>query len=573
MLALVATIVGSAIAGYSAYKIHIARTGQDRKLRDMEVLRRLNIPPKKQVRVWSFLMVLGLVLLTPGLGFLLSYDPVSGDAAYSNLRSIPSGNPMVVPPSERLDNTPRIVDKDESSRTVFFASSGGSSKRSSSGGGGTKSVSSSSENATSVDETSSKGYDNDTLFSGGDGSTYYVSEINETAEISETGPTFTETLTDSGKIDTVPEKTSVGGASEPPEIGGETEPILTETSAGPVVIDAATEISAALGASGSSVSENVPKSTETLAESAIIDAASEKRTATDVVGHLAAGTEPVSTSAETSTEPVVFDAGSEERRVSYTSGYSVDETEPLSTSAETSTEPEVVDIESEKGNSAAETKSASTLSDTFTEPVAVNAEPEKSTVLETYSSSEIGDEFESPSPATSSEPSDSEVESDLPVTSPSSAASDLVEEPDLAWLSSAIEISATGGISDQAAVPAAKTEPQIDEVKKLEFKENPTSETNSTGNDSGDGTEPAANLLLDLDGPFGDFETGPRLDTFGKGFDFDTEFKNFASTSQSGMGIDNNDTSSPVSIMQFEKIDLGSTSRGGFGLTPTSPFG
>jgi len=50
MLALAATITGIIITGYSAYKIQDARRGEGRKLRDMEVLRRLNVPPKKQVR-------------------------------------------------------------------------------------------------------------------------------------------------------------------------------------------------------------------------------------------------------------------------------------------------------------------------------------------------------------------------------------------------------------------------------------------------------------------------------------------------------------------------------------------
>jgi len=195
MLALVATIAGSVITGYSAYKIHTIRRGQDRKLRDMEVLRRLNISPKKQVRVWSLLMALGLVLLTPGLGYLLCCDQISGsgsDAPYSDLKSNPSGNPAIVPPSEKLDKTPRTVEDDESGTSgqplIFFGSSGGggSSRKSSSGGSSTASEPSSSENVTGTEERLTEGYDNDTLPSDGNDSILEASEANETGDISET---------------------------------------------------------------------------------------------------------------------------------------------------------------------------------------------------------------------------------------------------------------------------------------------------------------------------------------------------------------------------------------------------
>jgi hypothetical protein len=252
---------------------------------------------------------------------------------------------------------------------------------------------------------------------------------------------------------------------------------------------------------------------------------------------------------------------------------------PESTPSETSTEPVAIDVEPEKSTtpdiseySAAKTVPESTSSETLTEPVIVEAENETSTAPKTAVFSEMYDELESPSSTISPEPSDSEVESDLQATAPSSAASDLDEEPDLSWLSPTIENPATSNKSDLPAIPAAKTEPQIDEVKKLEFKEDLAFDTNGTGNDSGDGTEPTNNLLPNLDGPFGDFETGPRLDTFGKGFDFETEFENFTSTPGLGMRTDKNGTSSSVPIMEFEKIDLGSDFRGGFGLTPGSPF-
>jgi len=584
MLALIATIAGSVVTGYSAYKIHTFRNGQGRKLRDMEVLRRLNIPPKKQVRVWSFIMALGLVLLTPGLGFLLSYDSISddgGNAPYSNLRATTSGSPVVVPPSEKLDNTPRIVDKDESGtsgRTFFFASSGGGgSRKSSSGGSGTTSRSSSSENVTSTDETSSAGYDNDTLSSGGEDSTYGVSDINETAEFSETklassGPKIgatsemtanttaaesenlkseTETTpifdrTKSAKIDAVPEKTSAEGASEPSEVAGKTELAPTEASTEPAIIDSAPEKRTVPDTSGYSVDGREPKSnpTETQTEPAIIKAAPEKRTAADTTGYSVVETLPESTAPETLTESAVIDIGPEKSTAVDTSEYSVAESVPESTPTETKTEPEVIE-----------------------------SVPEKTTAPDTSGFSETGDEFESPSSTTLSEPSDSEVGSDLPETSPLSTVSDLGDEPDRSWLSSAIENPATNSISDPAAFPAEETESQIDEVKKLEFKEENTSKTNGTGNDSVEGTELANNLLPNLEGPFGDFETGPRLDTFGKGFDFDTEFINFTPVSRPEMGIDKNDTSSSVPIMEFEKMDLGSNFGGGFGLTPSSPFG
>jgi hypothetical protein len=529
MLALVAIIAGSVITGYSAYKIHALRRGRGRKLRDMEILRRLDIPPKKQVRVWSFLMVLGLVLLTPGLGYLLSIDPISGsggEAPYSNLRASASSSPTMVPPSEKLDNTPRTLNDEGFSRIFFASSGGGSSKRSSSGGSRTTSASSSSETVTRVDESS-----------GGEDSTTYVSLANDVSEISgaeltssgpeidtasetttkatatkfedrkgETEPKPIEPLTESAKIDKAPEKISAQGGPEPSKVGGEAEPTPTKS----VIVEPETEKETTSGTLGYSVAETVPKSTqtETLTESVTIDVEPEKNTAPDITGDSAVKTVPESNPAET-----------------------------------------------------------------FTEPVIAESEDEKNKTPETSVFSEIGGEPESPSSTISPEPYDSGVESGLPATTPASAASDLIEEPDLSRSTPTIENPATSNISDPPAVPAAKTEPKIDEVKKLEFKEEPTSLIDGNGNDSGEGTEPTNNLLPNLDGPFGDFETGPRLDTFGKGFDFDTEFENFTLTPGLGTRTDKNGTPSSVPIMEFEKIDLGSNFRGGFGLTPASPFG
>ncbi len=536
MLALAAIIAGSVITGYSAYKIHAIQRGRDRKLRDMEVLRRLNIPPKKQVRVWGFLMVLGLVLLTPGLGYLLSIDPISGsgsDAPYSNLRATPSGNPATVPLSENLDKTPRTVEKDESGRTFFFASSGGGSKKSSSGGGRTTSGSSSSENNTGVSERSSEDPDNDTRPSGGDYSIRYASEANETAEIletessstgqkidaqSETNATSTEFEDGKGKteppapteIETVTEKTSAERASETSEVAGKIEPALAEAST----------------------------------ETAIIEAAPEKSTVPSAFGYSSDEIEPGSTPAEKSTAPVVIEAAPEKSTVPHTPKYPI---------AETVTGPAPIE--------------------TSTEPAATEADLDDSRSPDARGSSEMGDEFGSPLPTPSSEPRDSEVESDLPANSPSSAASNGGDEPDLSWLTSIIENPAKSGISELPAAPAPDTRSRTDEVKKLVFEEDPTSQTNGTGNDSGEKNEEADDLLPNLGGLFSDLNTSSGASAFGGESDFNSKFQDFTSKTQPEMGMDKNGTLNSVSIMEFETIDLKSNFRSGSGLTPTSPFG
>jgi len=529
MLALVAIIAGSVITGYSAYKIHALRRGRGRKLRDMEILRRLDIPPKKQVRVWSFLMVLGLVLLTPGLGYLLSIDPISGsggEAPYSNLRASPSSSPTMVPPSEKLDNTPRTLNDEGFSRIFFASSGGGSSKRSSSGGSKTTSSSSSSETATRVEESS-----------GGGDSTAHVSLLNDDAKVSGAG------LASSGpEIDTASETTTKASVAKPEDRRSKTEPKPTESSTESAKIDKAPEKTSAQGAPEPSEISGETKPTPT--RSAIVESEPEKKTTSSTLGYSAAETVPKSNPFETLTESVTIDV------------------EP-----EKNTAPDIT------GDSAVKTVPESNPAETFTEPVIAESEDEKNKTPETSVFSEIGDEPESPSSTISPEPYDSGVESGLPATTPASAASDLIEEPDLSRSTPTIENPATSNISDPPAVPAAKTELQIDEVKKLKFKEVPTSSTDGNGNDSVEGTEPTNNSLPNLDGPFGDFETGPRLDTFGKGFDFDTEFENFTLTPGLVTRNEKNNTSSSVPIMEFEKIDLGSDFRGGFGLTPASPFG
>ncbi len=320
MLALVTIVAGSVITGYSAYKIHVLRRGRGRKLREMEILRRLDIPPKKQVRVWSFLMVLGLVLLTPGLGYLLSIDPISGsggEAPYSNLRASPSSSPTMVPPSEKLDNTPRTLNDEGFSRIFFASSGGGSSRRSSSGGSKTTSPSSSSETATRVEGSS-----------GGGDSTAHVSLLNDDAKVSGAGlassgpeidtasetttkasvaksedrrsktePKPTESSTESAKIDKAPEKTSAQGAPELSEISGETKPTPTRSA----IFESELEKKATSSTLGYSAAETVPKSNpfETLTESVTIDVEPEKNTAPDITGDSAVKTVPESNSSAT----------------------------------------------------------------------------------------------------------------------------------------------------------------------------------------------------------------------------------------------------------------------------------
>ncbi len=563
MLALVAIIAGSVITGYSAYKIHALRRGRGRKLRDMEILRRLDIPPKKQVRVWSFLMVLGLVLLTPGLGYLLSIDPISGsggEAPYSNLRASPSSSPTMVPPSEKLDNTPRTLNDEGFSRIFFASSGGGSSRRSSSGGSKTTSPSSSSETATRVEGSS-----------GGGDSTAHVSLLNDDAKVSGAG------LASSGpEIDTASETTTKASVAKSEDRTSKTEPKPTESSTESAKIDKAPEKTSAQGAPELSEISGETKPTPT--RSAIFESELEKKATSSTLGYSAAETVPKSNPFETLTASVTdveseksifFDASEPSMGVSLAeSNYS--ETVTKTTATDEQEKRAAPDISPDP---AAKIVTESNSSATLVQPIIVESEDEKNTAPETSVFSEIGDELDSTSSTTSAQNSDYEVGSDLPTTSPASAASDLIGEPDRSRPTPTIEDPATSSISDPPATLAEKTELQIDEVKKLKFKEVPTSSTDGNGNDSVEGTEPTNNSLPNLDGPFGNFQTGPRLDTFGKGFDFDTEFENFTLTPGLVTRNEKNNTSSSVPIMEFEKIDLGSDFRGGFGLTPASPFG
>ncbi|HOO54648.1 MAG TPA: hypothetical protein PLM24_01840 [Methanothrix sp.] len=522
MLALLATIAGLVITGYSASKIYSTRKGQGQKLRDMEVLRRLNIPPKKQVRAWSLLMLLGLVLLTPGLGYLLSYDPISSDGkdiASSNLKATPLGTPVMVPPSEKLDKTPRIVDKDGSSSAGFFLSSGGGggSKRSSSGGSKTNSDPTPTESATKTDEHEA--------FAAAAKS----DDLKGDTELKATRP-----LTGSDKIDTAPEKISAPVAKETSKLLDEMKPALTDEA---VVDEGGHEKIPAAYVSGYSVAESEPS--EKFTEPVVIDAAPEKRTSPVATGYSVAESEP----SEKFTEPESIDAAPENGSVKYAAGY-----------LEAEIEPELTPAETEDGSEAAK------------------AEIEEGPFLNGSGSSEIGEELGSSSTPPSGEPYDAEVELALPATYPASINSDLGEDPDVSQVTSETEDPASGSITGLPVPPAAETGPQIDEVKKLEFKDDPKSEMETTGNDS-DEKKPAESLLPNLDGPFGDFKTVPRLDTLGKGFTFGEEFENFTSISRPGTGVDRNSTLNAVQMMKFEKIDLGSNFRGGSGLTPSSPFG
>ncbi len=505
-LALVATIAGSIITVYSAYKIHAIRGGQGRKLRDMEVLRRLNISPKKQVRVWSFLLALGLVLLTPGLGYLLCCDQISGsggDAPYSYLRANPSGDPTAVPLSEKLDKTPRTVEKGGfgSSGLTFFPSGGGSSRRSSSGGGSTKTASSSSENVTGIDE---RAMDNDTLSSGGDDPGRKAPEADDAAEISET-----ESGSSDPEIDAPSEMKGPVPRFESGD--GETEPAMAESRAETVRVEAAPEKTSAEIAS--EIPDPVGRAEPALASSEVTDA-----------GPLVPATPGYSRE-----ESAAVDVAPEKRSVPATTEPLMAETVPMSDPAERARAPPADESGAKRGE----------------DPDAEG-------------SSLMGDGLDTPSP----EPSDSEAGPDL---QEESTVSEGEEGTDPSLLLSVIgdpgaEDPMAEGASDPPEVPG--TGPEIGEVKRLVFKEEPESEANRTG---------LAETGLDL--PFGDSGMQPGLDAPGEGFDLDTEFKDFRSGSRSATGIDVNGTLKTVPIREFEKIDLSSNFRRGSGLTPSSPFG
>lgn len=524
MLAFLAIIAGSAITGYSAYKIHAIRRGRGRKLRDMEVLRRLDIPPKKQVRIWSVLLVLGLVLLTPGLGYLLSVDPISGGgggAPYSNLRATPSGTPAMVPPSEKLDTTPRTVEKDGSGSSGFFFPSsggGGSSKRSSLGGGGGSSGTSTEEENTSAIEIPLEGRDD---ARDSDGS--YARETNETSEITATGSDPSDQRVEEAS------KTKANDA-ELEDGGSETEPAtlkdMPQTSA---------KIETPLA--------------EASTETAIIGVSREKSTVPAFSGHSAEkivseevapeeirrGPDP----REASASPVVVEAAAEKRTVPIAPQYQIDETVPEPTSEDTVSEPEGSDAD---------------MDETPSPDAAASS-----------------DEFSPAPPTPPSETPGPEPEAETKETPAASGASEDEDDPDLTRVTSTVEDPAN---SERSEIPAAQpeTKPGSLEVKKLVFGESSTPVTNATANFSeekaGDGEAPVPNL----DSLFGDLNTTSGSYVLEGDSDFMSRFQDFASDAQTGMETAKNGTLDPVPLLKFEPIDLRSNFPSGSGLTPTSPF-
>jgi hypothetical protein len=545
MLALLAIIAGSAITGYSAYKIHAIQRGRGRKLRDMEVLRRLDIPPKKQVRIWSALLVLGLVLLTPGLGYLLSVDPISGSgggAPYSNLRATPSGTPATVPPSEELDKTPRTVEKGGSGSSGFFFPSsggGGSSKRSSSGGGGGSSGSLTKENDTSAIETPSEGLDDYARNSESGYPISYAHETNETSKITatESDPIdqkveeASETKANDAKLDDVGSETEPATLKDIPQTPPtKIEPSIAEASTETAIIGVSREKSTVPAFSGSS-KENIV-SEEVAPEKIVSEEVVSEKTAPEEIGSR-------SDHREASASPVVVEAASEKRTVPLAPKYQIDETIPEPTSEETSSEPEGSDADM----------------DEIPSPDAV------------ASSDELG----STPPAPSSETPGPELEAETKETPAASEASEDEDDPDPTSITSTVEDPAK---SESLEIPAAQpeTKPRTEEVKKLVFGEGSTPETNGTANLSAEKAGGGQAPLPNLESLFGDLNTTSGLYVLEGDSDFRSRFQDFTLDAQTGMGTAKNGTLDPVPLLKFETIDLRSDFQSGSGLTPTSPF-
>jgi hypothetical protein len=484
MLALLATVAGSLIAGYSAYKILTTQKGRGRKLRDMEVLRRLNIPPKKQARVWTFLMALGIVLLTPGLALLLSSDPISGAGGYkspSNLRaSTSSESPVMVPPSEKLDKTPRTVEKGGSGSSgspVFFSSSSGGR---SSGGGGTSTEPSADEKVAEIDEPSQN--------------SPAIDQAPDILEVrsAQRGP----------KIEREPEKTEKAYASEPLESKGDKGP-EPRTAA---LIRAPPEEGSALEdekrvLDGSDCPEEEPTPTKPQTATAVVDVGPEKKTAPEISRQAAASIDP---------------------------------------------EPESKTSQAQEG--------------VMEDDAEIGEYPQGSDPLATGDLSET---------ASTAEPFEDEVEVELAEPSPPTEAFEEGDGVDLTGPANASDGLPTGE-AVIAAVPPAQT--KTDGVKRLVFKEDPSRETESTGNLSGEGIVPPNESLLNLTETPLEEGTAGAIEGFSRSLEFGKEFDNFTMQFQPWMGTDRGGASKPVSIIEFEKIDLGSNFGGGFGLTPTSPI-
>lgn len=533
MLALLTIIAGSAIAGYSAYKIHAIRRGRGRKLRDMEILRRLDIPPKKQVRIWSALLVLGLVLLTPGLGYLLAVDPISGSgggAPYSNLRATPSGTPATVPPSEELDKAPRTVEKDGSGSSGFFFPSagggGGSSKRSSSGGGGGSSIK---EENTSIIEIPPEGRDDDTRDS--DGS--YAHETNETSEITATGsdPTdskageSSETKANDAELDDGGGETQPATLKDMPQPSAEIEPPLAEVSAETAIIGVSREKSTVPAFSGYSA-ENI------VSEEIVPEKIVSEEVAPAEIGR---GPDP----SEASASPVVVETAAEKRTVPLAPKYHIDETVPEPTSEEATSEPEGTGVDIDE--------------------------------IPSLDAARSSDEFGSAPPVPSSETPGPEPESETKETPVASGASEDEDDPDLTRIASMVEDLAKSE-SPEIAAEQPETKPRTEVVKKLVFGESSTPETNGTANLSAEKGGEGEAVMPNLESLFGDLNTTSGSYVLEGGSDFMSRFQDFTSDAQTGMGTAKNDTLNPVPLLKFETIDLRSNFQSGSGLTPSSPF-
>ena len=535
MLALAAIIVGSILTGYSAYKIHAARRGESRKLRDMEVLRRLNVPPKKQVRVWSALMVLGLVLLTPGLGLLLSSDRGSGyvgNLSPSGLRPSTPGSPLLVPPSEKLDMTPKTVDEGRSGAFgggAAFASSGGSGKRASSGGGGGSSSAEAKEGVRDDLGGSSKG----------EGPDHHPPEANETPTIYKAG-----SARDRPRIGEVsPSNTTAGPEGGGLTDGSESGALPEAPAAGP---EPAGEEAVAIGPSVETTSEGV----------------AEKRPLPDLSRPVVAGSGTPSARTGERAEPEALDEAPEEGGGSDDPGHLAAGPAPKSATSSEVAGSAAIDVAREKRTAPStsrrlpsEEKGAEEVGDPEKEGTAPPAPAEASGMEGEAGHLVAGPEPTSPPPSPELDISDGSL-----------------EPPGLADL----------GMELAPEDPAPVMGAQVEEVKKLLFREATRSDMTvgeaPSGADligvDGDGVPPGNMTVVatpsEADELNGSSDIGSNL-SVGR-IAIDAEFKNFGSANRLGMGIDENGTQRPVMIMEFEKIDLESNFRQGLGLTPTSGF-
>jgi len=515
MLALLATVAGSMITGYSAYKILTTHKGGGQKLRDMEVLRRLNIPPKKQARVWSVLMVLGIVLLTPGLGLLLSNDPVSwtgGGGSPSDLRVDPgSGRPVMVPPTEKLDKTPRMVERDGPSRSAspaFFGSSGGG-KSSYSGGGGTTPDKPSDEIVSAVDERSLKVEGDDSRADAVRVPPAVISEIVEAPEVA-----ITPSAQTTPKIEREPEKT------EKARSGGSQERKVDN------------------GKAPEKAPSIVPPADEGQALEEVKQVQEEKR----AFQRGSSPPEPESPSASSPPLGAVVDVGPEKKTAPEISG---------SFAALSSFEP------------ISKTPPA--------EPAVIEVDPEMEGSLDRSGHQEIADLYESDPTIDSTDTFDFEVELDLsePPTSPGSVDEEGELHPDLSENSSEGTLTVVPVLATE---PSGVAEPEAGGFKRLVFKDDPLGGPGAKGGDSGELRGPSNGSISNMTTASGGIDTGPSPGGFDGRFGLGSEFNGSGAPFQLGVGIDRGDVYKQVSFIEFEKMDFGSNFRGGFGFTPTSPI-